>query len=355
MSLNGRASVPAARGTLGDWEDLEEIGHGLSKFDTTDYAFDVTENEKIHSQHVVHVVFDGDICDYSPVLEEGFAKLVAAGGGTLQLGAGEFVHSKPIAVPSRCCLRGSGMDVTTVKVADNAPTFEVAGAIRTRYTRNVSVMDLTQDGNRLHVAAGYGRYGIYTHCSLFVWMRGVRVRNNHKYAFDPHGSKERWGYYLVIEDCVSHGNGLDGFTIDQYFYVSILRCTGNDNDRHGVNVITGSRVVLVKDCVFRANGRVSGKGFGVVVQNNDTRGKFGTKSCRVVDNRVEECTRGAVCLRDVADVQVMRNHFEHRHCEKSFVVYELNHTSGVVLRGNQVVGNARREFKCINEAEYTCS
>eukprot|EP00171_Calliarthron_tuberculosum_P009901 IDg9901t1 len=346
------ASLPALPGTLGEWEDLESPTRGLSMFNETDYAFDTKENERMHALRVVRLDHDGSIRDYSPHFEDALAKLVSFGGGTLQLGPGEFLHSRPIELPSRCCLRGAGMDLTTVKVMDNAPEFAKAGAIRTRYTRNVSVLDLTQDGNRTRVWPGYGRYGIYTHCSLFVWMRNVRVRNNHTYAFDPHGSKDRWGYYLVIEDCQSERNGLDGFTIDQYFYVSVLRCVGEWNDRHGINIITGSRVVLVKDCVFRANGGASGNGFGMVAQNNDTRGKFGTRSCRFVSNKVENCFRGAVCLRDVSDITVKNNNFEHYNCARDFVVYEMNQTKKVIIRENTVAGNAPREVKSSNNAEY---
>lgn len=349
---DAHASLPAARGTLGEWEDLEDFTRGLRMFDNTDYAFDTALNERFHSQRVVHVKQQEGVDDYSPHFEAALADLFSFGGGTLQLDPGLYEHSRPIELPSRCCLRGAGMDLTTVKVVDNAPEFSKAGAIRTRYTRNVSILDLTQDGNRARVWPGYGRYGIYTHCSLYVWMRGVRVRNNHTYAFDPHGSKDRWGYYLVVEDCISECNGLDGFTIDQYFYVSVLRCVGDRNDRHGVNVITGSRVVLVKDCVFRANGAASGSGFGIVAQNNDTRGKFGTRSCRFVSNRVEDCTRGAVCLRDVSDITLRNNSFEHYNCSEDFVVYEMNHTRLVRIQENRITGNAKREVKSSNNAEY---
>lgn len=350
------ASAPAPPGGLGEWRDLED-GRGLSMFDGTDYAFAPAENMAYHARATEHIQQNAAVKDYSPAIEAALARLSAAGGGTLQFGPGLFNHSRQVVVPSYVCLRGAGMDETVLRASDYCAPYAVAGAIRVRDAERVSLLDFTQDGNRArqHLRTDkeqYGRYGIYTHLANFVWMARVRVRHNHKYAFDPHGSNDRWAYFLVIEDCVSEGNGLDGFTIDQTFYVSVLRCTGRRNERHGVNVISGSRFVLVKHCVAESNGSVSGKGFGLVAQNNLTDGDLNTNSVIFVENTVKDCFRGAVCLRDVWDVRVDSNRFENCSCTREYVVYELNKTRKVYISANVIVGEPRREMKCVHNPEF---
>ncbi len=356
-SANPKHRKPLTPDKLGDWQDLENPALGLNVFQHTDYAFDPRVNEPYHARRVIHIAYDARISDYSPKLENAFAELSRTGGGTVQLGVGVFEHSRNVIIPSYCCLRGSGMDSTTLKVGDSCPAYKVAGAIRTRCTRHVTVRDLTQDGNATQAPAGcYGRYGVYTHLASFVWLYRVRCRSNYTYALDPHGDKgppPRWSFYLVVEECVSERNGLDGITVDQSMYVSVLRCVCKNNARHGVNVVTGSRYVLVKGCRLELNGAESGNGFGLVAQNNDTRGKFGTHSVIFAENSVRSCYKGAVALRDVHNITVTRNVFEQHHPTEKYVVYEMNGTKHpTALSGNVVQGRAPREVTCKDGAEY---
>ncbi len=354
--IENHASLPAPPEGLGEWRDLED-DRDLSMFTHTDYSFPPADNSAYHARRTLRIDQTAGIQDYSPQFEAAFNELQNTGGGTVLVGPGVFTHSRQIAVPSYCCLQGAGMDRTVLRVADYSPPFRNSGAIRTRHSERVSLLDFTQDGNRARQnlrndSERYGRYGIYSHLSNFVWMRGVRVRGNLRYAFDPHGSNDRWGYFLVIEDCISEGNGLDGYTIHQYFYASVLRCVGRNNDRHGVNVISGSRFMLVKGCLFEINGVRSGKGFGICAQNNATDGKLDTNNLIFKENRVKDCFRGAVCLRDVWNVSVERNLFENCSSTREYVVYELNETREVAIRLNAIVGESRRKLKILNNAQF---
>lgn len=73
------------------------------------------------------------------------------GGGTVWLGPGTFTVTG-LTVPSGTVVRGSGRAVTTIKLADN--TNQILLSCGTGKT-NITVADLTLDGNRANNTSGY--------------------------------------------------------------------------------------------------------------------------------------------------------------------------------------------------------
>ncbi len=283
-----------------EWRQLNDgAAEGLARFDATDYAFPVRDNLVYCRKNVERIPHDPKILDYGPIIQAAFDRLKKKGGGTVKLDAGLYWQQTQFSIPSYTCLQGAGMYKTTLKVHKDSPEWKTAGAIRTRFTVRVSVFDITQDGNRDELPGGpQNRFGIYTHLANYVWMKNMRIINNKWYGFDPHGANTDWSYYLVMEDCYSARNGKDGYTIDQYYYVSLLNSVAVDNDRHGINVVSGSRYVLIK------GNRVRGhSGCGLTVQNNE----FGTRSTRFMENILEDYGLAGICIRGVHDVQAVRN------------------------------------------------
>lgn len=152
-------TVGAHAVSLGQWEELPEKELG-EVFDGTDYAFDVSVNLDICSKLSRTIEIDGSE-DYTKKINEQLAALGNAGGGQLKLGKGTFEHSGQILIPSYVCLVGSGIGSTVLKLKDNSPRFELSGSIRSDKSERITIMDLTQDGNKANQkeADTHGRYG----------------------------------------------------------------------------------------------------------------------------------------------------------------------------------------------------
>lgn len=151
------ASTDAAR--LGQWRTLPERSLS-SVFRGGDYSFNVKGNLAYCRKRTIRINVDGT-SDYTTKFNKALASLGKSGGGRLLLGKGTFPHSGQIAIPSYVCLVGSGMGRTIIKLKNNSKKFKYSGSIRSIHTERVTVMDLTQDGNKGNQkkSASYGRYG----------------------------------------------------------------------------------------------------------------------------------------------------------------------------------------------------
>lgn len=176
---------------LGEWRNLAKSG-SLPALSKRRYAFPPSDNLKICRRRVIRVPRDGR-SDYTAIFNEKMALLRRLGGGTLKLDAGLYPHKGHIIIPSYVCLIGAGMEKTVIRLVNFAPRFPKAGSIRSFQTERVSILDLTQDGNRANQRSGkkqaYGRYGFFSELTNFLLLRNVRVRNNKGYGFDPHGTR----------------------------------------------------------------------------------------------------------------------------------------------------------------------
>jgi Ca2+-binding RTX toxin-like protein len=184
--------------------------------------------------------------------------------GTLLVKGGIDKSDGAISMLSGTALQGFGMGRTVLKVADGWAG-DITGVVRTPFnevTHDVGVFDLSIDGNR---DATTGKIdGFYTGVrpgstqqDSNIHVSRVEILDCSGYGFDPH--EQTLG--LIIENSVSHGNGLDGFVAD-YIVSGIYRNNiAYDNDRHGFNVTTTTTGLLLENNVAYGNGST-----GVVVQ-----------------------------------------------------------------------------------------
>lgn len=186
--LTGRVAAQAPV-RKGQWVQLPKTGQ-LWKLSQQSLAFPRNDNLKYCWMRTITIMKDGRR-DYEPEINAKLAYLNSMGGGTVKLGPGVFPHIKQIAMPSYTCLRGSGIDRTYLRLVNNAPRFRYSGSIRSFHTERITITDLTQDGNRgnqgLDKRRNYGRYGLFTELTNFLYLKNVRVKNNWAYGFDPHG------------------------------------------------------------------------------------------------------------------------------------------------------------------------
>ncbi|EJM17019.1 parallel beta-helix repeat (two copies) [Pseudomonas sp. GM18] len=211
------------------------------------------------------------ITDDTAAIQRAIDAAAAAGGGQVYMPTGTYIVSGGVE-PSDGCLMlksnvylyGDGMGATTVKVADGSDT-KITGVIRSAYgeqTHDFGVSNLTIDGNRDNTTGkidgwfnGYipGEAGYDSN----VTLDSVEIKDCSGYGFDPHEQTVN----MVIKNCVSHGNGLDGFVADFLSDSTFENNVAYDNDRHGFNVVTSTHDFTLTNNVAYNNG-----GNGIVVQ-----------------------------------------------------------------------------------------
>lgn len=188
----------------------------------------------------------------------------AAGGGEVYIPAGIYAvsgQSSPslgaILLYDNITVYGDGMGTTTVKLIDGWNK-DITGIFRTPTNienHDVGMHDISIDGNRDNTGGkvdGWfngvtpGAPGTDTNITL----NRVEIMNCSAYGFDPHEQTTN----LVITNCISHGNGLDGFTLDYQINAVITDNIAYNNDRHGFNIVTSSHDVVLTDNIAYSNG-----------------------------------------------------------------------------------------------------
>lgn len=252
---------------------------------------------------------------------------VGLDGGTIYIPPGTYILSQSILLTDHVTLTGAGMGTTILKIADNNNQ-RLVGLIRTpfgRGTHYVSVRDLTLDGNREKQTIPVEQVGFY--CGVIpgqpisdydVSCLRVEARNFQGYGFDPHEVVTR----LTITDCISHHNGLDGFTLDGVENCFVRGCQAFNNDRHGFNIVTTSR-----SCILSQNLAYENKENGFTIQN-------GSHSIQLINNGSRDNRGDGFYVLDVDDNIISNNKSIH------------NGETGIRVRGGNrtmVIGNLVRE------------
>lgn len=199
----------------------------------------------------------------------------AAGGGTVYIPTGTYIVSGQEDQSLGCVMLydnitvfGDGMGVTTVKLQDGW-NGDITGIFRTPFgvgTHNVTMHDLTIDGNRANTSGkidGWFNGGAPETPiqDVNITLDHVEVKDCDAYGFDPHEQTVN----LTITNCISHGNGLDGFALDYQIDAVISNNIAYGNDRHGFNIVTSSYNMLLTDNIAYGNG-----GGGIVIQRGST-------------------------------------------------------------------------------------
>ena len=245
-------------------------------------------------------------------------KVKSEKGGIITIKAGTYLLNKFLELPSNLELRGAGLDVTTLKLADYSPSFiygtsKKSGFLRTRLTKNIKINGLTLNGNKAKQntdsVSMYGRYGFFTEACENVYVDKVRITNFQGYGFDPHGQKSanKYGVNQVFTNCLADNNDWDGFTLDQSYGYHIENCTSVNNGRHGYNFCTGTQDSVIMNSVAENNGYYyykGGRGCGVNVVNNQG---YPTGKITIKNNILKGSKSAGVCLNGVFDITVEHN------------------------------------------------
>lgn len=267
--------------------------------------------------------------DAQPAIQAACEAVRKAGGGTVNIQAGTYILNKNFEVFSNTHVKGAGMELTTLKLKDRASpwivgTSKSSGFVRAVYKTysdciNVKLSGLTLDGNKVNQNTDpdshYGRYGLFTEGCTNVYVDSVKIKNFQGYGFDPHGWKTapggpRYGKSLTIVNCISHDNDWDGFTLDQTDGILVQNCFAYDNGRHGFNIVTGSRNVVIDNVRTFRNGNyyyTGDLGCALTIQNNQA---YGTNSVTVKNSLFEADRKGGVCANDVFSIVIDSNNIK---------------------------------------------
>jgi parallel beta-helix repeat protein len=262
---------------------------------------------------------------------------VSLTGGTVYIPPGTYLLSKSILLTNRITLTGAGMGTTILKIADNNNQ-RIVGLVRTpfgRGTQYVSVRDLTLDGNR-DKQIPIEQVGFY--CGVIpdqpfsdydISCMRIEARYFHGYGFDPHEVVTR----LTITDCISHHNGLDGFTLDGAENCFVKGCFAFNNDRHGFNIVTKSHL-----CILSQNIAHDNTGNGFTIQN-------GSHSIQLMSNLSRNNGGDGFYSIDVDD-NVLLNNTSTNNSGNGILVRGGNRTTVV---GNLVQENSQTQHNTFSE------
>jgi parallel beta-helix repeat protein len=267
-----------------------------------------------------HKVIGGNA---QPTLQNAANIVRSKGGGNINILAGTYILYKQVEFYSNTAVKGAGMDRTILKLKDYASPWKVGGNTNSGFFRaayksankciNLSFSGFTLDGNKARqnkdANSKYGRYGIFTEGCTNVVFNGIKVRNFQGYGFDPHGWKTKhiYGKNLKITNCIADNNDWDGFTLDQTNGITFLNNQAINNGRHGINVVTGSRNVVISGSKTTHNGYyyyTGSGGCGITIQNNQL---YGTNNIVVQNSIISNDQKGGICTDDVFNIKINAN------------------------------------------------
>jgi hypothetical protein len=352
---------------------MYQLSNTTNLVDTNNSFFVDTSSETQDRQVVVGLTSCNSNCENYFKAENGKAQVAiqkaldavynrGVGSGVVLIKTGLYVLSSQIEMYSNTHLVGEGMDKTILKLKDYAVpwvsgTRKRSGFVRStiRYENkceNIKISHLTLDGNKnkqnTDADSQYGRYGWFTEGCTNLAADSVKIINWQGYGFDPHGWKDAptgplWAINLTIINSVAENNDWDGFTLDQTDGIFLDNCISNNNGRHGFNVVTGARNVLIQNSRSNNNGYyyyTGDRGCGMTVQNN---GNFGTRNVVMLNNVVVGDARSGFCVNSVINVVIDKS-----NVNTSLSCFRLSHSRNTNVTNNVCISASDRLFQETN-------
>ena len=257
-----------------------------------------------------------------------YQKNPAGGQVTVKLAAGVYTVTGDPQNPSKggvellsgVSLVGEGMGQTVIKLEDGFNA-RINGIVRTALTdvSDVSVSNLTIDGNRAsntNHQAGFicGAKAEENKVQSDITLSGVEIRNCTAYGFNPHEVTTN----VTIENCVAHGNGLDGFVADFVVGGTYRNNVAYDNGRHGFNIQNATSDLVLQDNKAYDNGSA-----GLTIQRGD-----------IVPN-------GYTTIPWVTNIQVIGGEY-YRNAKEGILV---KLSDDVSIIGAKIYGNLRQGIR----------
>jgi parallel beta-helix repeat protein len=231
------------------------------------------------------------------------------------------------------------MGVTILQVVAGT-TADITGIVRTPSgvaNNNVTVRDLTIDGNKANVSGAPRHVGFYcgvtpqsTATDTDITCERVEIKNCTDYGFDPHERTTR----LRLINCTAHDNGTDGFTLDGCYDSVVSGCISYNNTRHGFNYVTATQRVRITGCEAYGNG------------SNGFTGQNGAKALTFTGCLAFGNTLAGASLNGVAQTTPQLDTLPGNGHDITGCTFQGNGTHGLQLVGssqNTITGNHFRD------------
>ncbi|NOT72382.1 MAG: hypothetical protein HOP09_14240 [Hyphomicrobium sp.] len=298
-------------------------------------------------------------------LDSAAAAATVAQPATVTLSAGTFVVSADglaaadgiLRVGSNTTFEGADMALnatgpsTTIALADGT-SHSVTGIVRTdsgetnptlQSTANVTVRNLTIDGNNANIAAGIEVDGFYTGpkpgtetaTDTNITVDNVEIKNMSRYGFDPH--EQTIG--LSISNSVARDNGRDGFAIDFCQDVTLTNNHSYNNGQNGFNIVTSSSNVTMTGNISYNNAKA-----GIAVQTGNNEARALTENVTILGGQVYGNGGAGIAVRQADSVRIgvdaanIVNGVQINGNAGQGILIEGS--SNVTVQGNTVAGNA---------------
>jgi stringent starvation protein B len=239
-------------------------------------------------------------------------------GGKIKVLPGTYVYGEQIVLGSNMEFRGSGMNNTIIKLANNASYFadivSNEGFIKASGANNIIISDITLDGNYMNQsiskfinnATKKGVSGISTIGCNNILIDKVKTINFQIYGMVPHGilSSNVYGKQVTIRNSVSENNLYDGINIYAYTNVTIINNSINNNGRHGISSSESTSYLMIRNNSMFNNGfETDGRGCSINIRDDQNT----TKNIIIDSNFMYNSSSAGICLENATYVQVNKN------------------------------------------------
>jgi len=263
--------------------------------------------------------------------------VVANGGGTVHINQGLYSIDGVLIVGSGITLEGSGMNITTLKLTDYATAFTVGfdGFIRSRMASNVTIANLTLDGNSQNQytdsAHIYGRSGLFSEACTNYKAYMVLTMNFQQSGMNLHGwdNTNIWGQNVYVDRCIATNNLWHGIQINQVHNISVTNSVLSNNGENGIQV-NKTQYFNAAYNVANSNGFAS-SGCGYLISDNlDISANLN----QLMNNNASGNAKGGVCLNTVKIVNVVNNNILY-----SCTCFNIALSPNIMIDKNKCTGN----------------
>jgi hypothetical protein len=192
---------------------------------------------------------DGSTND-TAAIQAALGAVSAAGRGVIEFPAGVFrlsdagfaQYSPILGIPANCTLRGAGMGVTVLKLADGLTN--TTGRVLQGGGNGITVQDLTLDGNRAGVGAGSAHMAIVLYNQQDVLVDHVELTGFTNQVTQIYGGCSR----VTFLGCHVHDLASYGLSLTQNNRTAVIDCRLHDIAQDALSVaddfsvVSGNRV-----------------------------------------------------------------------------------------------------------------
>lgn len=276
--------------------------------------------------HVNATYYTQSRTDISTPLQNALDTLSNEGGGKVIIAPGLYYISRNIQIGSNTQIDGYGIKITTIQLLDFAPMFSDSGMLRCIQSSNVTISNMTINGNKYHqnddqgkylsdtskIDEWYGRYGIYIEGANNMLVDNVYVSDFQLHGIVADGNSNTLSSNISIRNSFATYNDFDGIFIDKTVNVSIVNTTTRGNGRTGYNFVATAKSIVVDGSYSFKDGYTYPNGPGCGIQLRSIKNTF--QNITIANSLIVEPKDVAICLNKVNSVNIENNNLYAKSC-----------------------------------------